>query len=248
MMNISQNGIDLIKKFEGCELKAYKCPSGIWTIGYGHTEGVTEGQTITPIQAEEYLKADIVKYENAINVLVKVPINQNQFSALVSFVYNIGVSAFENSTLLRLLNDRNYNEASNQFDRWVYGGTNKLQGLVNRRKAERELFLNNDISNTTTNYTIRDFQQAYNNQYNNAILVDNIWGSETNKSISDVLVKEGYKGDLVGFIQIRVGATVDGVFGNETKQKVMEYQKLNGLCADGIVGANTMRCILNQYK
>ena len=140
-MNISTNGIELIKQFEGCRLKAYKCPAGIWTIGYGHTSGVKEGQTITRAEAEQLLKEDLARFERVINNIVKIEINQNQFDALVSFSYNLGVGALNNSTLLRLLNKGDYNGAAEQFNRWVYAGGKKLTGLVKRRTAEKELFL-----------------------------------------------------------------------------------------------------------
>ena len=140
-MNISEIGIQLIKNFEGCVLKAYKCPAGIWTIGYGHTSGVKEGQTITLKQAEDYLLQDIRAYEITVNNLVNVPLNQNQFDALVSFCYNLGPNNLKNSTLIKLLNKKDYLGAAEQFDRWVYAGGKKLSGLVKRRAAEKELFL-----------------------------------------------------------------------------------------------------------
>ena len=141
-MNISETGIKLIKKFEGCALKSYKCPAGIWTIGYGHTSGVKEGQTITSKQAECLLKQDIKTYELTVNNLVNVPLNQGQFDALVSFCYNLGSGNLKNSTLLKLLNKKDYFAAAEQFDRWVFAGGKKLSGLVKRRAAEKELFLN----------------------------------------------------------------------------------------------------------
>lgn len=140
-MEISQNGINLIKKFEGCSLKAYKCPAGVWTIGYGHTNKVFADDMITQEEAETLLKQDLIIHCNNVTKLVKTPLNQNQFDALVSFEYNVGYTAFQNSTLLKLLNQKKYNEAAEQFDRWVYAGKTKLAGLVNRRKAEKELFL-----------------------------------------------------------------------------------------------------------
>ena len=140
-MNISEAGIQLIKKFEGCSLKAYKCPAGIWTIGYGHTLNVNEGQTITKKQAEDLLKQDLRSFELTVNNLVNVPLNQNQFDALVSFCYNLGTGNLKKSTLLKLLNKQDYLGAAEQFDRWVYAGGKKLSGLVKRRAAEKELFL-----------------------------------------------------------------------------------------------------------
>lgn len=140
-MNVSETGIELIKKFEGCVLKAYKCPAGVWTIGYGHTSGVKEGQTITKAQAEELLKLDLKQFEIGVNNLVNVPLNQNQFDALVSFCYNLGAGNLKSSTLLKLLNKGNYIGAAEQFDRWIYARGKKLSGLVKRRSAEKELFL-----------------------------------------------------------------------------------------------------------
>ena len=140
-MNISEAGIQLIKKFEGCSLKAYKCPAGIWTIGYGHTLNVNEGQTITKKQAEDLLKQDLRSFVLTVNNLVNVPLNQNQFDALVSFCYNLGSGNLKSSTLLKLLNKKDYLGAAEQFDRWVHAGGKKLSGLVKRRAAEKELFL-----------------------------------------------------------------------------------------------------------
>ena len=137
----SQRGIDLIKEFEGFRAKAYFCPANVLTIGYGHTSTCKPGQVISTTKGEELLKEDLVRFENAVNVLVKVPLTQGQFDALVSFAFNVGVGAFKGSTLLRLLNEGKYASAVRQFKRWVHGGGRKLPGLVRRRKAERELFL-----------------------------------------------------------------------------------------------------------
>lgn len=141
----SKNGINLIKKYEGCVLKAYKCPANVWTIGYGHTSGVKEGQKITKTQAEEYLKKDLVKYEKSVNKLVIVDLNQNQFDALISFTYNVGMGNLGKSTLLKKLNDNNYIGASTEFLKWnkavVNGKKKELKGLTKRRKAEKKLFL-----------------------------------------------------------------------------------------------------------
>lgn len=140
-MKTSQKGIDLIKQFEGCRLSAYKCPANVWTIGYGHTYGVKEGQTISQKQADKFLKDDLKSFEAAVTNYVKVPLSQNQFDALVSFSFNVGSEALRTSTLLKLLNQGKYSEAAEQFDRWVYASGKKLAGLVRRRKAEKELFL-----------------------------------------------------------------------------------------------------------
>lgn len=139
-MKTSQKGIDLIKKFEGCRLTAYKCPAGVWTIGYGHTRGVKKGQRITQKQAESYLKSDLREYEKSVEKAVKVTLNQNQFDALISFTYNCGVAALQGSTLLKKLNAGDYKGASAEFPRWNKSSGRVLNGLKYRRKAERELF------------------------------------------------------------------------------------------------------------
>ena len=140
-MKTSQPGIDLIKSHEGLRTKAYMCPASVLTIGYGHTSTVYPGQSITLKEAERLLRIDLIRFEHAVNKYVIVPLNQNQFDALVSFAFNVGVSAFRNSTLLKLLNKANYRKAANQFDRWVHGGGGRLSGLVRRRKEEKKLFL-----------------------------------------------------------------------------------------------------------
>ena len=140
-MKINKEGLSIIKQCEGCRLRAYLCPSLIPTIGYGHTIGVKLGDIITQADADRYLLQDIKRFEQAVSALVKVPINENQFSALVSFAFNVGVGNLKSSTLLKKLNLRDYKGCSNEFDRWVYGSNKKpLEGLKKRRKLERELF------------------------------------------------------------------------------------------------------------
>lgn len=153
-MKTSQKGIDLIKQFEGCRLSAYKCPAGVWTIGYGHTYGVKAGQKISQKQADEFLKEDLKSFEAAVNKYVKVSLTQNQFDALVSFSFNVGSEALRTSTLLRLLNQGKYEEAAEQFDRWVFVSFKKLDGLVRRRKAEKELFLDHSETKLKPKYKV----------------------------------------------------------------------------------------------
>lgn len=142
-MKISDKGLSLIKKFEGLRLESYLCPSSIPTVGYGHTSGIKLGMTITEEQAEIYLKQDLESFEQCVNTWTTVPLNQNEFDALVSFSFNVGCGAYSKSTLLRLLNEgAPKKEVAEQFDRWVKGADGQpLQGLVNRRSAEKELFL-----------------------------------------------------------------------------------------------------------
>lgn len=138
---ISDVGIDLIKKWEGFRSRAYLDPVGVWTIGYGHTKGVKRGQMITEPEALALLKEEVKTYANAVKEKVTVELNQNQFDALTSFTYNVGIGALSNSTLLKRLNKEQYTAAAEQLLRWVKGDGRTLPGLVNRRQEERELFL-----------------------------------------------------------------------------------------------------------
>ena len=136
----SPKGIELIKEFEGFRSNAYLCPSGVWTIGYGHTATVKPGMRITREQGEQLLVKDLQRFEAVVNQKVKVPLTQAQFDALVSFTYNIGGRAFSNSTLLKYLNKKAYDRAANELHRWVNGSTGRLEGLIRRRQAEYKLF------------------------------------------------------------------------------------------------------------
>ena len=151
-MKISNVGLDLIKSFEGCQLKAYQCPAGIWTIGYGETgtftltgQKIVPGMTITKEQAEESFKLVLSKkgYENAVNRL-GVELNQNQFDALVSFCYNLGTGIFKGS-LENAIKNRNWSNVAAQMLLYnkarVNGKLTVLKGLERRRQAESALFL-----------------------------------------------------------------------------------------------------------
>jgi lysozyme len=140
-MRTSDAGIELIKGFEGLRLDAYQDAAGVWTIGYGHTgQDVRPGDTITEEEAERLLRLDLTAAELAVAKYVKVPLNQHQFDALVSWTYNLGAGNLKESTLLRLLNDAQYDHAAQQFGLWVHADRKKLPGLVKRRAAERFLF------------------------------------------------------------------------------------------------------------
>lgn len=145
-MQISRTGIELIKRFEGLELKAYQDSVDVWTIGYGWTQPVDgkkigPGMVIDQATADRLLKCGVVQYEQGVNQLVKVNITQGQFDALVSFAYNLGLRSLSTSTLLRKLNASDKQGASNEFGKWVNAGSIRLNGLVERREAERVLFL-----------------------------------------------------------------------------------------------------------
>lgn len=143
-MKTSPIGIALIKEFEGLRLKAYLCPGGVWTIGYGHTAGVKPGMVISEAQAEEYLKADLISFERYLNGL-GLALNQNQFDALISLIYNIGIGNFQKSTLLRKARiNANDNSIMDEFLRWVYSKGRVLPGLQRRRLREMKLYFSNE--------------------------------------------------------------------------------------------------------
>ena len=225
-MKITQTGIELIKNFEGCVLHAYKDPVGVWTIGYGHTVGVKSGQSITQAQAEKFLKDDLVIYEKAVTDS-KVKVNQNQFDALVSFTYNCGAGS-----LKTLLSGRTLNEVSKALLLYNKAGGRVLQGLVNRRKAEKELFDKGvAVSKPTVSKT----------KVRNLKLTKEFMRGEDVRDVQKRLValyfypdiKSGHKG-------------VDGVWGKNTDNAYRRWQSVyTPKVVDGIHGANG-RKVLNS--
>jgi lysozyme len=141
-MKTSQKGTDLIKNFEGLQLKSYKDSVGVLTIGYGSTgQHVSPDMIITKEQAEQLLKKDLERFEKGVSDLVKVELNQSQFDALVSFSFNLGLGNLKSSTLLKKLNASDYKGAADEILRWNRAGGKVLNGLTRRRIAERDLFL-----------------------------------------------------------------------------------------------------------
>ena len=134
------SGLDIIKKYEGLRLKAYLCPAGIPTIGYGHTKNVKLGQICTEEEAEEWLQDDYNEAESGILKAVTTSLLPHQLQALTSFVFNLGIGRFKSSTMLMLINRREFADAAREFDRWVNAGGVKLPGLISRRAEERKLF------------------------------------------------------------------------------------------------------------
>ena len=159
-MKTNQAGVDLIKHFEGFVSRWYSDPVGVKTCCYGHTDSagdpkyvVTFNKTFTKAEGEEILKRDLGQYESAVSNAVKVPLNDNQFAALVSFTYNLGAGNLRSSTLLRKLNAGDYKGAADQFLVWNKAGGKVLQGLVKRREAERDLFLSRPASGSAPTET-----------------------------------------------------------------------------------------------
>lgn len=144
MMKTNEKGLSIITHFEGLYLEAYQDPVGIWTIGWGHTKTARPGMTITRAEAVALLRADLKTHEKFVALVVTAPLNPDQFSALVSFAFNVGNGALEGSTLLARLNAGDFASAAREFERWVKGTVDgrkvTLPGLVRRRRAERGLF------------------------------------------------------------------------------------------------------------
>jgi lysozyme len=150
-MKTSDHGIAIIKQFEGCKLKSYRCPADKLTIGYGHTSDagspqVTDGMVITQDEAVRILANDLVKFEKAVDGMVTVELSQGQFDALVSFAYNCGTGALKKSTLLKKVNAEDWDACPAEFMKYTRGGGKVLPGLIRRRKAEVESFVGNDLN------------------------------------------------------------------------------------------------------
>lgn len=221
-MNISEKGINLIKKYEGCRLDAYLCPAGVWTIGYGHTAGVVKGMRVTQQQAENYLRQDCKSSEKAVNALGK-KLNQNQFDALVSFAFNCGIGNLKN-----LCNNRTTEVIGEKLLLYNKAGGKTLPGLVKRRKEEQALFL-------APVEEAREMQAA-----------ENTGGSKNvSGNVTKPVLRMGSRGEHVKEVQkflsrqgIYHGA-VDGIFGPVTRQAVIEWQGYCEITKDGVVGKGT---------
>lgn len=139
-MKISQKGLDLIKRFEGLRNESYRCPAGVWTIGYGHTGDVQPGAIITEEGAEALLRKDVERFEEGVTHIVG-PCKQQQFDALVCFSFNVGLGALKTSTLLKKHKQGDFAGAANEFLKWNRAGGSILPGLTRRRAQERGLYL-----------------------------------------------------------------------------------------------------------
>ena len=249
-LSISKKGLELIKKFEGCVLKAYRCPAGAWTIGYGHTSGVKSGMVITEAQAEEFLKADCKWAEKAVNEWDKrYNWNQNQFDALVSFTFNCGAG---NLKTLLASGNRTIAEISEKILLYNKANGKTLEGLVRRRKEEKALF----------DAKVKSSASAAKPAVKTAkkIDVDGRWGKETTKRAQEVFhtvadgiisnqlaayrsyfpgilestikwetVKKGGSA-LIKAMQVHVGVEDDGYLGQDTARA---WQRYLGTPVDG---------------
>ena len=209
-MKTSESALKKIAEFEGIHLKAYKCPAGVWTIGVGHTNGVTEGMTITQAQAMDFFENDIRKYEDYVTA-TGIALNQNQFDALVSFSFNCGVG-----NLRKLVNGRDYQQIAEAIMKYnkarVKGVMTVLPGLTRRREWERNLFLSG------AGVTPKTEKQR--------IIKTGSRGDDV-KEIQEALNRHGYC------------LAVDGIVGQRTEAAIVHFQRRMGLVPDGIVGPKT---------
>lgn len=237
-MKLSNIGLALIKSFEGVRLTAYKAVSAeqYYTIGYGHYgPDVKKDMKITQTQADAYLKADVARFEKAVNDYVKVPLNQNQFDALVSFTYNCGAGALQRSTLLELLNQGKYEEAADQFDLWNKSGNTVLAGLVKRRAKEKELFLKDLPKETAVKPTETKVDSEI--VSSPSVLEKGDKGNAV-KKLQQKLIDKGFKLTKYG---------ADGHYGDETVNAVKVFQKAVKITVDGVYGPVTAKK-LDEYK
>ena len=233
--HINLEGFKLLTTFEGCKLKAYDDGAGVWTIGYGHTQGVFRGMIITQAQADDWLREDLEKFESYVTDAVSVKLTDNQFSALVCFCFNVGPGkdGFGGSTLLKLLNTGDYQGAANQFPRWNKVNRKPWLGLTRRRLAERALFLDapwqpflnyegtgEEITGETTQSTPRTLK-----------LTDNLMQGEDVRQVQEALKKAG------------IALKADSFFGEDTDKAVKQFQEKHKLKADGIVGNATRKAL-----
>lgn len=210
----NQAGIQLITAFEGCKLVAYQDSVQVWTIGYGHTQDVHQGISITQDKAEQLLQKDLGEFETAVENAVSIDLDPNQFAALVSFCFNLGSGSLLESTLLKALNAGNFQAAANEFPRWNKAGAEVLLGLTRRRLAERALFLNK---------TWEPFAE-----YDKLELSTPMQQGTFVKYVQEMLIQDG------------LNLLASGVFDDSTQKAVEQFQQKHHLDADGIVGIKTL--------
>ncbi|MFB2833299.1 glycoside hydrolase family protein [Floridanema evergladense] len=231
--NTNQEALKVIKSFEGLHklkqgpegtyVEAYLDPVNVPTIGWGCTEGVFIGMKITVAQAEEMLKKELRKFEAAVADAVKIDINDNQFSALVCFSYNVGARSLFESTLLKRLNEGKIQEAADEFLRWDKAGGQVFLGLSRRRRAERALFLSQSWEEFLTWEPTRVLRLAESGQ-------PLVQGDDV-RQVQKALIKAGFN------------LQVDGIFGKDTDKAVRQFQKQKNLTVDGIAGVQTQKAL-----
>lgn len=233
--HINQEGFKLLTAFEGCELTAYDDGGGVLTIGYGHTgDDVFPGMTISQTQAEELLRQDLEKFESYVEDAVEVQLKDNQFSALVCFCFNVGpgTDGFGGSTLLKLLNNGDYQGAANQFPVWNKVNGEPWLGLTRRRLAERSLFLGNPWELFLT----------YEGTGEEVVTPETIPAASRILKLTDPVMQ----GEDVRQVQAALKTAgfdiePDGFFGKDTDKAVKQFQQQKQLTADGVVGTETQK-------
>jgi lysozyme len=228
--HINNEGFKLLTTFEGCKLKAYDDGGGVWTIGYGHTKGVFEGMSITQTQAEQFLQDDLEKFESFVEDAVKVSVNEDRYSALVCFCFNVGPGSdgFGGSTLLKKLNAGDAQGAAEQFLRWNKVNGEPWLGLTRRRLAEQALFLSKPWR---PSLTFEEGKTSGAGGNRTLKLSDPIMQGEDVRQVQDALLKAG------------LSLNPDGFFGNATDAAVKQLQRQKGLAVDGVVGAQTLQAL-----
>ena len=242
---INKAGMELVKKFEGFRADAYLCPAGVWTIGYGHTGGVKDGQKVTKAKAEQLLREDLSEAEKAVERYITVSLTDCQFSALVSFTFNLGAGSLKDSTLRRKLNAGNHDAVPSELARWVKADGKTLPGLVLRRAAEGELFLRDDDAKASEPFPpmpqrVESVDQGIRSEVARGYLNDDTVlqkgsvddrGDEKYVRLSQNVPDEyvySLQSDLLSLGFTEVG-TPDGAFGKQTKKALMAFQILAGL-------------------
>jgi lysozyme len=233
--HINSEGFKLLTTFEGCELHAYDDGGGVWTIGYGHTQGVTKGMTITQAQAEQFLRTDLEQFASYVEDVVQVNLNEDQFSALVCFCFNIGPGSagFGGSTLLKKLNAKDYQGAAAQFSVWNKVNGEPWLGLTRRRLAEQALFLSQPWKPFLT-YEGDGKTDDRPGNTRTLKLTNPIMQGEDVRQLQAALLKAGFKLGPDG---------ADGFFGKATDTAVQQFQQKKGLTVDGIVGTQTLKAL-----
>lgn len=221
-MKVSEKGLAIIKKYEGCRLTAYVCPAGKLTIGYGHTKGVKKGQKITQAQAEAYLREDVAGAEKAVNAIGK-GFNQNQFDALVSFTYNCG-----SGNLKTLCKDRSVDQIGEKIILYNKANGKKLNGLVRRREEEQRLY-------KTPCATVQPVQAARDNTELPTIRRGS--KGEAVRKLQQVLLAQKFKSCEINGKKKYLAA--DGDFGAITEKILRRWQSHKGLKVDGVCGPKT---------
>ncbi|MGP1385371.1 MAG: glycoside hydrolase family protein [Thainema sp.] len=232
---INTEGFKLLTTFEGCKLKAYDDGGGVWTIGYGHTQGVFCGMTITQAQANQFLREDLEKFETFVQDAVAVEVNDDQFSALVCLCFNIGPGrkGFRGSTLLRLLNQGNYLGAAKQFPRWNKVSGTPWLGLTRRRLAEQALFNSQPWEPFLTyNGPVEVFDEI--TACRVLKLTRPLMQGEDVRHLQQALLNRGFDLGPDG---------ADSFFGSATEKAVRQLQTQEQLTVDGIVGSQTWQAL-----